>query len=127
MSFDEDVRDTDRAIDKGYLALVVNSYKPLFDRISNKARTHLESNNIPELTLSTHLGLIFSKDGNFYKGPQRVITSLEDLPAVYQRESDYTAGCADDRVHITPSVQEAMRTAINDFRDTLRRSLADTV
>lgn len=126
MTFEQEVREVDDAIQRGYLDLVVNSYRPLFERVKTRATEHMGSEDISEMDLGVHSGLVFKKDGQFYNGEGKPV-ELRDLPRIYQKESDYIAGCADSRSHVTPSVHDAMRSALSGFREKVKKSLADVL
>lgn len=124
MTFEQEVREVDKVIQKGYLDLVVDSYRLLFGKVKTRAIKHMSSEGILELDLRVHSGLVFKKDGQFYNGQGKLV-ELRDLPRIYQEESDYLAGCADSRSHITPSSNSAMHTALSNFRERVKKSLSD--
>jgi len=126
MIFEQEVREADKAIQKGYLDLVVNFYRPLFEKVKTRATEHMSSEGIPEIDLRVHSGLVFKKDGQFYNEQGKPV-ELRDLPRIYQEESDYLAGCADNRSHITPSANSAMHAALFSFREKVKSSLADVL
>ena len=126
MTFEQEVQEVDEAIQRGYLDLVVNSYRPLFERVKTRATEHMSSESMSEISLGVHSGLVFRKDGQFYNGQGKPV-ELRDLPRIYQEESDYIAGCADSRSHVTPSVHRAMGSALSDFREKIKKSLADVL
>lgn len=127
MTFEEEVEKADKAIEKGYLELVVNIYSPLFERIKTKAIQHMNSEGLSEIHLGTYTGLVFRKDGNFYDSKRDIITTLRELPEIYQKESDYIAGQADNRSYVTPSIHLAMNYALSRFREKVKKSLADVL
>jgi hypothetical protein len=126
MTFEQEVSEVDGAIQRDYLDLVVNYYRPLFEKVKTRATKHMGSEGIPEIDLGVHSGLVFRKNGQFYNG-QGITVELRDLPRIYQEESDYIAVCADSRSYVTPSVHSAMRSALSSFRDKVKKSLSDVL
>jgi len=127
MTFEYDIIRTDELVKERYLNLVVDHYRSLFKIISEKAKAHLKAENMQEIEIIARQRLIFSKDGNFYYELPPKKIELRDLPLIYQKEAEYIAGCQDARREHSPSIHEAMRTALLDFRDKLRKSVADSV
>ncbi len=126
MTFEQKVKGVDDSIGRGYLDLVVNSYHPLFEEIKTRAKEHMVSEQIPLIDLEIHSGLTFKQDGEFYNGKNEKV-DLRELPKIYQKESNYIAGCGDNRSHRTPSIHEAMKDALSHFRDKVKKSLADVL
>ena len=124
MTFEQEVREVDDAIEQGYRDLVVNSYRPLFEKVKIRAVKHMSSESISEIYLAVQSGLVFKSDGYFYNKQDKPV-ELRELPRIYQEESDRIAGCADSRCYSPPSVHTAMRSALYDFREKVKKSLAD--
>ena len=126
MAFEEEIRQIDQLIERGYLDLVVDSYKPLFERLKRRAVKHMNSERISEIDLGVHSVFVFKEDGKFYDRKNKSI-NLRELPGIYQQESDYNAGCADHCSHVTPSIHYAMRSALFSFREKIKDSIADVI
>jgi hypothetical protein len=132
MGFEEDVEQTDKLIAIDYRNSISVRYDPLFERIKDKAIPHMEIESISEIPLGiTYGSIVFKKDGKFYEYPKSpgVDNSLNliDLAKAYQKESDYIAGQADSRGHITPDICSAMKNAVMDFRRCVQKSLVDSI
>ena len=121
MTFEQEVEAADAVIQRDYLTVVVSAYTPLFDRITKKAAAHMDAKDIGEIDLGIHSGLIFRPNERFYNKEGKPV-DLRQLPELFQEESNYIAGCGDDRSHRTPSVHEAMRSALSIFREKVKQS-----
>jgi len=128
MTIEDDIRSVDDKIDRDYFDLVVNSYRPLFERVRKKAVEHMAAEGLGAIDMGIHVqgGLLLGTDGKFYNKNKKEV-ELRDLPQIYQAESDYLASCTGLRGHLTPPVHYAMTMALNDLREKVRKSLADSV
>lgn len=131
MDFKEQLNNIQSRIKKEKLKLILQEFKPIFSEISDRALKHMKEEGIEEIKLSiTNLkygkSLVFRNDGKFYDGHERA-TSLSILSEIYAAESDYIAGCADQRYYTTPPVEYCMANAARDFRESVKKSLADVL
>ena len=130
MSFDEDFKLRQGMVEEGFLNLVVSSYEHFFHNLGGKALDHMSSNGLEKVAIqgvrNFRQGLFFSEDGEFYDGKAKLV-HLREMPKFYQDYSDYIAGCADSRSHKTPSVHSAMRSAVEDFRKTVKKLLVSEI
>ncbi len=125
MGFEEDVQEAERKIQAEYDALVVSEYFPLFERLKKEALEAMNSRGIAELRLGImSVKLHFKRDGLFHLIGQESTAKLEDiknLPGLYQEEAVYIEDLADMETNRAVSYHEAMRDALNDFEQTIRK------
>jgi hypothetical protein len=110
----------------GSLNLLVDIYRPLFKELGEKAVKLMKENDISELDLDIKDGLFFRKDGLFYNKKGEIV-NLEELPKIYQMQSDYIAACSDSRGHSTPTIDYAMSTALQNLRNTLKSYVTNKI
>ena len=130
MNLNEEVRVTDKAIEEDYRTLVANKYSPLFEEVKKIAINHMKTEGINALRLGvTHVNLYFDTEGNFYftngKSTDRNNRTVVGLQEVYKVEAKYILKAEDSQESTDISVHEAMKRAFNDFRKTVKKSLAD--
>jgi hypothetical protein len=124
MSIDEDMKRAYENVQNGYLDLVVKTYSTIIEEISERAKKHMVGEKINSLNLSPKK-LRFDIDGYFYEDGGRISTN--EIPKIYADYSDNMASQADDRTHIRPDVHTAMRSAVNDFRECVKKSLTSVL
>jgi len=124
MNIKQKIREADESIERGYLDIVTNNYRPLFKETQEKAVQHMEIEGIDRIELSVpHLEL--RQDGELYQANKKI--ELRSLPKIYQDRSDSVAAQADDRHRQTPDIHIAMRNAFSDLRSCVRNSLINTI
>lgn len=129
MDFVQRINDIDESIENDYLNLVTSKYRVILEEIKTRAVKHMQNEKgIQEIQLCIDGPTEFSltKDGKFSHQIRGEI-GLIDLPKVYQERDDYIASCAGNQYPTTPSVHYAMKQAVNDLRNCVRKSLADVI
>ncbi len=118
MGFEQEMNKADEKIKRDYLNLVVNTYKPLFLKLSEKAVAHMRAENISQLDIlpetRANVGVTFKQDGQFYYQNNKPI---ELIGIIDIWESAIIA-----KYNYKPSVHTSLKVALCDFRQKLINS-----
>jgi len=132
MSFEEGLERADSEFDQGYRDLLVSAYGSLFDAIKQVAVPHMQTHNCTIPFDVKHRNPYLNVDGKFYadstfpgQPPEEV--NIIEIAEIYQRDSDNLAAQADARGHHTLDLRTAMRSALEDLRESTRESLASII
>ena len=124
MDLDEAKKRVDAEIKKAHEQEVLNKYTSLFVEVKKVADSHMREEKRDSIDLSPK-NLSYHSPGEFWEKGE--VVGIKELPRIYQEHDNYIAGQSDARSHIPPTYHEAMRSAFDDFRDKVRKSLASVI